>query len=208
MSADAWYHHVLSINPMPRALFESETVDEFLDAAEHLLGLVVGKMESSRATYRKLAEPDLSNLVVQLLGDLVPASAEAHTNGHVDVTIRHPRNLGYKHITECKIWNGERWHREGMHQLVHYATGTERRTMCLAFFVRHKRMAFLLARLRTGMGASSDPPVTGPVEDHPFLSAAFVSVHEHGSGRPLRIVHYGCHLWDDTVEDAGDKEEG
>lgn len=207
MSAKNWLLHVRSINPLAERLFNSTSREAFLDAAEQLMERVVQRMEGSRSTYRKLDEPDLSKIIVELLGELVPCASEAHQNGHVDVTIRHPRGKGYTHITECKIWNGGRWHRGGMQQLLGYATGREGRAMSLAFFVRHKRMVFLLERLRKQLGSASDPPLLGPPEDHPYIAGAFVTRHEHTSGHSLGIVHLGCSLWEDGAEDLGEGEE-
>lgn len=207
MSAIGWFFHVQTVSPFAKALYVSGTREAFLDAAECLIERVVHRMESSRATYRKLDEPDLSKLVVELLGELVPSESEAHQNGHVDVTIRHPRNLGFRHITECKIWNGGKRHRDGMRQLLGYTTGRELRAMCLTFFIRHKRMAFLLQRLRGELELAPDPPSKGPSEDHPFLKGAFVTRHEHSSGSELGIVHVGCHLWEEGTEDLGEDED-
>lgn len=207
MSASGWFHHVQQVAPHAKELYVSSTREAFLDAAERLLERVVGRMEANRATYRSLDEQALSHLITDLLGDLVPSKPEARTNGHVDVTIWHPRNLGFQHLTECKIWNGGNWHREGMRQVMGYSTGQEGRAMCLAFFVRHKRMTFLLGRLRTQLATAVDPASTGASEDHPFLQDAFVTPHSHASGRPLKLVHYGCYLWEEGVEDLGDVEE-
>ncbi|MDP2315086.1 MAG: hypothetical protein Q8P41_19460 [Pseudomonadota bacterium] len=207
MSAKNWLLHVRSINPLAERLYESGSREAFLDASERLLERVVQRMEGSRSTYRKLDEPDLSKLIVELLGELVPCESEAHQNGHVDVTIRHPRGKGFRHITECKIWNGGRWHRAGMQQLLGYATGREGRAMSLAFFVRHKRMVFLMDRLRRQLGPANDPVLLGEAEDHVAIPGAFVTRHEHASGSTLRIVHLGCSLWEEGVEDLGEDED-
>lgn len=207
MSATAWFHHVQSVNPYAKELYLSNNREDFLDAAERLMQRVVERMEANRSTYRRLDEPALSHLITDLLGELVPSRPEARTNGHVDVTIWHPRNLGYHHLTECKIWNGATWHREGMNQVLGYATGREGRVMCLAFFVRHKRMEFLLRRLRTQLDSATDPAPIGPSEAHPFLNGAFVTLHAHASGTPLKLVHLGCYLWEEGAENLGDGEE-
>ena len=47
----------------------------------------------------------------------------------------------------------------------------------------------------------------GPSEDHPFLKDAFVTPLAHASGRPLKLVHCGCYLWEEGVEDLGDPED-
>lgn len=204
MSAEAWARHVEMMNPQAMSLFASATREEFLDAAERCLEKVVGVMERSRATYRKLDERDLSKLVVELLGDLVPSEAEAHTNGHVDVTIKHPRGLPLRHITECKVWNGTEYHVGGMKQVLGYATGREGRVMLLEFFVRHKRMAFLMNRLRSDLENDGEVKPLRPAADHPALSGAFSTSHEHPSGNELEIVHFGCHLWDESVVETHD----
>lgn len=201
MSAEAWARHVELKNPQAMSLFTSATREDFLDAAERCIEKVVGMMERSRATYRKLDERDLSKLVVELLGDLVPAEAEAHTNGHVDVSIRHPRGLLMRHITECKIWNGIEYHVGGMKQVLGYARGREGRVMVLEFFVRHKRMAFLMERLRGDLATHGEVPFIRPAVTHPSLVGAFATAHEHPSGYELEIVHFGCHLWDEGVEE-------
>lgn len=205
MSAADWLAHIHSINPHAHALYVSASRGEFLDAAERLIQRVVERMEGSRATYRKLDERDLSKLVAELLGELVPSEAESHSNGHVDVTIRHPRGLGFSHITECKIWNGASWHREGMKQVLHYVTGHEVRALCLVFFIRHKRMKFLLERLRHELLPPSEPLVAGEITDHHFLPWGFVTPHEHSSGSELSLVHYGCYLWEEGEEDLGEE---
>lgn len=200
MSADDWLRHIRSINPYAEALYVSDSREAFLDAAERLIARVVHRMESSRSTYRKLGEIDLSQLITDLLGELVPATPETRQNGHVDVTISHPRCLEFKHLTECKIWDGPAWHQEGMTQLLGYATGREGRVLCLAFFIRHKGMVVLLNRLREQLGPEAAPPALGPAEDHPLLSGAFITRHQHSSGAELRIVHLGCHLWQEGNE--------
>jgi hypothetical protein len=197
MSAELWLGHLRRLNPYAEKLFLSQTREEFLDAAEHMIERQVQRMEQRRDTYRKLGEVDLSKLLVELLGDLVPAEAEADQNGHVDVLIKHPRGLGFRHLTECKIWNGVDWHR----------SGREGRTMCLAFFVRHRRMKFLLERLRRNLASAESPAMIGPSEDHPFLTYAFTTHHEHPSGALLGIVHAGCHLWQDGTEEAEDPND-
>lgn len=208
MSADAFLMHVQRINPFAAQLFRSDGLDAFLDAAERLIERVVRRMEASRGTYRKLSEPDLSNLMKDLLGELVPAAAEAHQNGHVDLTIFHPNGLDFRHITECKIWDGQEWHRAGMHQLLDYATGREGRTLCLAFFVKTKGMVAMLKRLRVELDAGGVPPVLRPCGDHPFLAGAFVSFHVHPSGAELGIVHLGCHLYEPTRPAAEPRTPG
>jgi len=95
-----------------------------------------------------------------------------------------------------------------MRQLLRYATGREGRTLCLAFFIRHKRMVYLLDRLRAQLGPAADPPALGLAVDHRILPGAFLTLHEHASGSRLGIVHAGCYLWEEGIEDLGEGDYG
>jgi hypothetical protein len=207
VSAESWLHHVEAVNPAARALYLSTTRAQFLDAAEAMIGNVVDVMETSRSTYRKLAEPDLSRLAKDLLGKLIPCDAESDNNGHVDLLIRHPFEPSFRHITEFKIWGGGSIHRGAMRQVLGYATGQEERLMCLSFFIHHKRMVFLLDRLRKELAAAADPAALWPDGSHPFLKLAFVTRHAHASGQPIEIVHLGCYLWEEGSQDLSDAPE-
>ncbi|MBK6580169.1 MAG: hypothetical protein IPG17_29175 [Sandaracinaceae bacterium] len=70
----------------------------------------------------------------------------------------------------------------------------------LSFFMKEKRMVFLLERLSRDLDAPGGvPPVTQPCAPHPTLqNGAFVSYHEHPSGAALLITHMGCYLFDET----------
>jgi hypothetical protein len=199
MSAERWLYEVERLLPRYKRLFLSQSQDEFHDACEALIQDVVRRMEGRRSTYRKLDERDLSKLLAELLGEPV-AAAERDQNGHVDVLIQHPAGLGFNHITECKIWDGEKTHRGGMAQLLRYTTGREGRALMLSFFMKEKRMVFLLERLSRDLDAPGGvPPVTQPCAPHPTLqNGAFVSYHEHPSGAALLITHMGCYLFDET----------
>lgn len=196
MSAKEWAAAVERAVPHFKRLFFSQSRDQFILACEHMIGDLVRRMEGRRSTYRQLGEADLSKMMVELLGEAV-AAAERDQNGHVDITIHHPRGLGFVYLTECKIWNGAKVHRDGMAQVMGYATGREGRVMVLAFFVTHKRMVYLLERLRDELDAGGLPTSIRASEVHPFLlNGAFVSHHEHGSGAALSITHLGCFLAD------------
>lgn len=219
MSMDAFGQWVAHQDPFAYALYASETREEFLLAAERLLLRAVQRMEQSRSTYSGLGEVALSVMIKESLGNLVDARNEEHHNGHADLQIKHPRNLGYRHITECKLWMGPKWHVEGMVQLIGgwspkegkhltgYATGREVRVMCLAFFVNRKRMDFLLKRLKLKLAEVLSPRLVKAPEDHPDLEGAFISVHRHSTDRELGIVHLGCNLWEEGAEDLSSDDE-
>lgn len=206
-------------DPFVMALYESGTREEFLLAAERVILGAVQRMEQSRAAYSKLGEVALSVMLKEILGNLVDARNEEHHNGHADLQIKHPRGLNFRHITECKIWLGLKWHVEGMVQLIGgwsskegkrltgYATGREGRVMCLAFFVDRKRMDFLLKRLRVKLASVGSPKILKPAEDHPGLEGAFISLHRHATDKELGIVHLGCNLWEEGAGDFSTQDE-
>lgn len=200
MSAEQWMAELERLLPGYRALWFSETQEDFIDACERLVSDAVRRLEKGRSTYRKLGERDLSRILVELLGEPT-AAGERDQNGHVDVQILHPRSLGFAHLTECKIWGGAATHRGGMRQLIHYATGRERRVLLLSFFIHHKRMVFLLERLHEELDAGGEPATTAPCAPHPTLGmGAFISQHEHPSGASLQITHLGCFLFEEEDE--------
>lgn len=198
MAADVWLEELKKVAPHYTRAFTSETREEFIQACEDQLHDVVRRMEGRRATYRKLDERDLSKLLAELIGPAW-ASAESDQNGHVDLTLKHPRNLGFVHLTECKIWTGESKHRGGMEQLLRYATGREGRMLMLSFFIKEQRMVAVLESLHQSLDKGGKPPVIRPCAPHPRLGfGAFISHHEHGSGAPLEITHMGCWLFELT----------
>jgi hypothetical protein len=66
-------------------------------------------------------------------------------------------------------------------------------------------MVGLLKKLRDALDQGGDPSSARPSEEHPHLTGAFVSWHEHSSGSELGIVHLGCHLWQATAK--GEKDQ-
>ena len=93
------------------------------------------------------------------LGELraasIPATAEEHTNGHVDLTVRHPNGRPLRYLGECKIWDGVRYPEKGMGQLLEdYSTGRDRRGCCMEF-MKTADTAGKLRRLRASRSTTS-----------------------------------------------------
>lgn len=194
--ADTWSAHVARVAPEYQGVWCSQTEPSFHAAVERAIETVLRKIEEARAEYGGLGETGLSKLTAHLLHPLVPAAAEKNRNGHVDFVIEHPRASNrWVYPVECKIWDGHEWHREGMTQLLGYATSFDKRGMLLEFFAKHKRMVFLLQREREDVDADVFLVAVTPSVTHQFLREAFVSPHEHKSGTRFEIVHLGCDLY-------------
>lgn len=88
-------------------VFASCGEGDFADAAERALLIAINELEGMASELRGSREPRLSALIckfVRLMG--VPCVAEGLTNGHVDITITHPRRPELVMLGECKIWDG------------------------------------------------------------------------------------------------------
>lgn len=195
MSAASWFHDLRTLDPTTADLFLAADQSAFVEAVEAAIFRVLRRFERARSTYRKLQERDLSRVLVDMLGPMVPATAETDSNGHADVFVSDPLHRGFGHVTECKIWDGEAYHRGGMTQVLDYANGHEARVMVLAFFIEHKRMHFLFERVR-GVLIDGPPDPTGESSDLSSWPGAFVTYHAHKSGRPLAIAHVCCDLFE------------
>lgn len=199
LSANDFFAHMRRLNPEYVSVFESEDDGSFHEAVERLIQRALRTAETSRQEYRRLPEPGLSRLVSALLAPATCAAPERHRNGHVDIVVEHPRGLPLTYLVECKIWDGHARHRGGMRQLLGYATSYDRRAMCLAFFVNHQKMVFLLERLRVDVDADADLPAIPPSHACEVFPGAFVSSHRHQSGTVLEIVHVGCDLYEEPA---------
>lgn len=198
-SARDYLEHRRRLNAPAVALYWSTTEAQFHEAVERLFHKAIRELEGGRAEYRVMGEVGLSKHVTAVMGDDVPAVAEGHSNGHVDITVDHPRGLAFRYLTECKIWRGFDKYQPGMLQIVGYATKQERRVMCLAFFIEERQMLKLMGRLRGKVDAATELPIVSASLDHGFLPGGFVSHHEHQSGAIIQVVHAGCDLFQAAI---------
>lgn len=182
-------------NPYSLRVFCSETEDEFVAAVEGALNCAVDRLESGRKEYAGLAEVGLSKKISDWLDAAsIPATAEEHTNGHVDITVKHPRKLVFKYLGECKIWRSVPYHVKGMKQLLDdYSSGRHRRGCCLEFVVTAD-CAGKLRVIREHLDAQCPLDQVGTTVDHPEIKGGFVTLHRHSSGWDVEVLHFGCNL--------------
>lgn len=167
----------------------------FLEVAERAMLRCLGRLESGRDEYGALPELGLSKMLADMLWLAgFDAAAEAHTNGHVDVTIRHYEPGRFTYLGECKIYKGYTHHRDGCGQVLGYCTGRDRRAFCLDFF-KVQGMYPKLAALQKRFDDQPDLGQQGKSRAHHFIKGAFLTTHRHlSSGADVELLHLGCNL--------------
>lgn len=176
-------------------LVTAETDQQFEKAFDALLERVLHGLEANKKNFEPLDEVGLSGVLV--LGLNMPgltATQEAHSNGHVDITIVADHCVpARKKLAEAKIWNGSAYHLKGLKQLLdRYSTGRETRGLVISY-CRSKDIKGLFEKLRKTMDDERPCSQSCGTMDH-ILKWSFLSVHLHSSGEQVEVSHIGCNL--------------
>jgi hypothetical protein len=179
--------------PQLRVLL-ADSEAEYVDAVEASLESAIQHMEAGAAFNCNRDERALVHELVGCLGGGgLAAQNEAHSNGHVDVTVAHWRHNGWRVLGECKIYDGPAYHVEGCEQLLkRYATGRLPRTFCLDF-VKDPEIRQKMQGIRDQMDADR-PLQQRDVSHNHAMRWAFVTTHGHDSGEDVAILHVGCNI--------------
>jgi hypothetical protein len=177
-------------------LFTAGTEREFEDAFTALLQEAVAHLERNSVNFKSLGEVPLTAVIVAFLN--VPGlkvTQEAHSNGHVDITIFADHCVpARRKLGEAKIYSSPSYHEKGIKQLVgRYSTGREIRGLLLNY-VRKADIAEVITNLRDSLDKKLPEKQKGATQDHK-LKWSFSSVHEHSSGEDLAVDHVGCNLY-------------
>ena len=191
----AYVAYVRTQNPHSIAVFTSRNEQEFIDAVEGALLHSIMALETGCREFATLPEIALTKMLSRDLNAAsIPSTAEEHTNGHVDFTIKHPGGRPHRYLGECKIWKGPSYHVKGMKQLLSkYSTGRHRRGCCLEF-VRGKDLAGKFSSLREYLDRKRPLQQLGDAVTHETIKSGFVTSHRHESGWDLEVLHFGCNL--------------
>jgi len=178
-------------------LLTAKNDDDFDKAFDAILGPVIARMEENKVNFASLDEEALT--AVLCTGLSIPgltASAEKHSNGHVDLTIEANHSVPVrKKLGEAKIWDGYEYHVSGLTQLIErYATGRESSGILIIYFKKHSGVDMLVRRLREEMNEKLPCGQQGEVVDH-VHKWSFRSTHSHDSGVALLVSHVGCNLY-------------
>jgi len=184
-------------------LLSAQTDQEFEQAFDALLERAVAGLEKNKVNFNGLDEVGLSAVLALAL--TIPGLTvlqEAHSNGHVDLTIEADHSVPMrKKLGEAKIYDGPVYHVKGLQQLLgRYTTGREGRGLLL-IYVKKRGIAELIKKLRENFDANRPSKQQGVTQDN-LLKWSFISVHRHSSGEDQEIDHVGCNLY---VEESDDQ---
>lgn len=181
-------------SPQHLDLFASLSDDEFQVAFNALLGNALAGMEESTSHFHGLDEPALSTVL--RLAILVPGlsvSLEQHSNGHADLTFESYRlGIARRILGEAKIYDGPKYHLDGLKQLLGYMTGRELSGL-MVVYMKKANGSKLLKKIRDEMDATKPEKQQGATKPH-SLKWAFNSKHQHSSGETIQVGHVACNL--------------
>jgi hypothetical protein len=182
--------------PLYFDLLTAQSETEFETAFDGMLEQAVATLEKNSKNYADLDENGLTGVLAAALS--IPGltvTQEAHSNGHVDLTIEADHCVPMrKKLGEAKIYNGPAYHISGLEQLLgRYTTGREGRGIVVAY-VRKKNISDLVNGIRKQMDVDLPCNQQGATTDH-SLKWSFLSTHSHSCGENLEVSHIGCNLF-------------
>ncbi len=194
-SAEALVRRIERKAPEYFDLLTADSEQDFERAFNAILQRAVQNLETSAVNFEKLNEVGLS--AVLAAGISVPGLTviqEAHSNGHVDLTIDADHCVpARRKLAEAKIYGGYAYHVKGLEQLLgRYTTGRELGGLLLVF-VKKRGIAKLVGELRKEMDAEKPCKQRGPTRDH-ASKWSFESTHKLATGDPHEVTHVACNL--------------
>jgi hypothetical protein len=186
---------IRQFSPEHLDVFASLSDDEFQFAFDSLLGKALDGMEKSKVQFQGLDEPSLS-AVLKLAMTMPGLSVrlEEHSNGHADLIFECYRLGIARHILgEAKIYDGPKYHIDGLKQLLGYMTGRELRGL-MVVYMRKANGTLLMQKVRDAMDADKPAGQQGLTKPH-SLKWAFDSNNTLVSGDCLQISHVVCNLY-------------
>ncbi|XXT25074.1 hypothetical protein WME94_26425 [Sorangium sp. So ce429] len=194
-TAQAFIAYIENANPYTSQIFKSSTEEEFCEAVDGAISHAIAELEEGARLMSNADERQLTFLLTKVLRSAsIPATPEEYVNGHVDVTIRHPRAHPVKALGECKIYRGYEHHVDGCSQLiVRYVRAHAARVFCLEFF-KQPRMVEKMNRLRIDFDARKPLDQVGESAAHDHCNGAFVTHHVHSSAAVIEVLHLCCDM--------------
>jgi len=173
-------------------ILSAKTEDEFEEAFIPILEKAVAHLEKNSKNYQKLDETGLSAVLAAAIAfPGLTVVQEAHSNGHVDLTIELDHSVPMiRKLGEAKIHKGPGYHIEGIAQLLgRYTTGREGSGLLISYF-RNKDIKGLTANLRAAMDDKRPFNQLEPCKDHK-LKWTLSTKHKHSSGEVVLLTHLG-----------------
>ncbi|WP_441290273.1 hypothetical protein ACSRUE_06565 [Sorangium sp. KYC3313] len=176
-------------------LLTAESDTEVEQAFNAILDVALRKLESNRTHFAPLDEVGLTAVLSAALS--VPGLTviqEAHSNGHVDITIDFDHCVpARRKLGEAKIDRGPRNHAKGLEQLLdRYTTGRELGGLLIVYVLRPNIIG-RVKKLRDAMDTSKPSRQKGTTRPH-VLQWAFASTHVLNSGDHHEVSHVACNM--------------
>lgn len=194
-SPDAVLKRIVRKAPEYYDLLTAASDAEFERAFTAILQRAVQNLETDADNFETLNELGLT--AVLAAGLSVPGltvTREAHSNGHVDLTIDADHCVPVRRkLGEAKIYSGYAYHVKGLTQLLgRYTTGRELGGLLLVF-VKKRGIATLVQDLRKEMDTKKPCEQSGHTRNH-TLRWSFESTHTLATGDPHEVSHVACNL--------------
>lgn len=189
---------IRQFSPEHLDLFASLSDDQFQQTFDFLLAKALAAMEENKKLFEGKEEPEISaGLKLAMMAPGLSVRTEEHSNGHADLTFEsYQLGIARRILGEAKIYDGPKYHIEGVGQLLGYMTGREVRGL-MVVYMRKTNGAGLMKKIQDTMDNDQPENQQGPTKPHP-LKWAFDSNHLHSSGENIRISHVACNLYVDT----------
>ena len=174
----------------------SESDAEFDQALDGVLERAVDYLERNANLLNGLSEDTITAFLPVFLNMLgLRVTQQAHTNGHVDLTIEAEHTPPTRRrLGEAKIYDGPAYHEKGLEQLINrYTTGREGSGI-LVEYVKKPNIKKLTEKLKEHMDTNKPCEQSGVSQDH-HIHWSFVTHHLHNSGELVRVVHLSCNLY-------------
>ena len=181
--------------PEMLSILASQTDAEFDLGLEGVLEKAADHLEKNANHLTALGEEAISAFLVAYLNmPGLRATQEAHSNGHVDITIEaeHAPPLR-RRLGEAKIYNGPKYHVDGLKQLLgRYMTGREGYGFVVEYVTKPK-IKDIVSKIRSHMDSSKPCAQKGKSQDH-RIRWSFITKHAHSSSERLLVLHLSCNL--------------
>lgn len=181
--------------PQLALLFDpSGSVEEHDQAIERLIEEAVRWLEDNANDLTGASENLLSTtLAGKISMPGLRAVRERNVNGHVDITIEIEHSYPHRRwLAEAKLWNGPKYHVDGMKQLMGYMNGRDR-SGYIFDYVQEKNIDGKWRGLKQALNVDMPLDQLRKVRDTAGRWT-FETHHKHPSGTTIRLVHYGVNL--------------
>lgn len=182
----------------------SQTDAEFDEALEGMLERTVIYAEQNANFLVDDSEDAITAFITAYLNGSpgIRVLQQAHTNGHVDITVESDLPPLRRRLGEAKIYGGPAYHVKGLEQLVNrYSTGREGAGFVVEY-VKDANIKDLVAKIKSYLDNAKPCSQDGDAQDH-RIRWAFITYHQHSSGELLRVLHLNCNLHRSAAKGSG-----